>query len=128
MASPTQQQSAQPLQYVQQQQARQPGPIIQQPQYIQQTQVLHSHGAQGCCNPIGRFLPLPFRPTQFALGICMILNGFASVIFGVVGIFTAYFISHGSNNHIYIYRNPAALIGADIWAGVFVSFDSTTVG
>lgn len=120
MASPAQQQAAQPPQY-----AQQPVQMIQQPQYVPQTQVAHSRKTNmDCCNPIGKFLPLKFRPAQFGLGICMILNGFASIVIGIVGIFTAYYVYHGSH-HITVYPNPAAWTGVDIWAGLFVSYDSS---
>lgn len=126
MAAPLQQQIAQPQQNIQQQPVQQSVQLIQQPQYVQQTQVVSPQKTrQGCCSPVGKLLPLKFRSVQFGLGICMIINGFTGIIFGIVGIFTAYGRSRYWYNGQYyysIYPNPSAWVGANIWAGLFVSF------
>ena len=117
----------QPPQYIQQQpMQQQSGPMIQA-QFVQQPQIVHSQPTRdGCCSPHGKALSIRFGPVQLALGICMILNGVAGVIFGIVGIFTTHYSYYGYN-YTYVYYNPTAWIGANIWGGMFVSIDRTTV-
>lgn len=125
MAAPNQQKMAQPPQYTLEQPQQQPVQMIQQPQYVPQTQVLRPRKVRkGCCVPDGKSLPLSFRPTQSGFGFSMVFLGFASVVFGIVGIFTARGVYHGYQ-YVSYYPNPTAWIGANIWAGVFVSFGST---
>ena len=128
MAAPVQQQEMQPPQYehIQQQPVQEQSRRTIQAQPTQQPQIVRSQPTrQGCCSPHGKALSIIFHPVQFALGICMILNGVTGVIFGIVGIFTTRYVYHGYNFYR-IYHNPTAWVGANIWGGMFVSVDRTT--
>ena len=121
MAAPVQHQ-----QYVQQQPVKQQSAPMMQAQFVQQPQIVHSQSTrEGCCSPHGKALSIKFRPAQLALGICMILNGIAGVIFGIIGIFNTRHVYYGYQ-FFHVYYNPTAWIGANIWGGMFVSFNMTT--
>ncbi|RDD39319.1 hypothetical protein TrispH2_008328 [Trichoplax sp. H2] len=73
----------------------------------------------GYCIPHGKSLPSNFRPAQFGLAIVLMICGLASMVLGIVGIFT----TTVPDSHLqgYVYHNPTTWVGADIWAGFFVS-------
>ena len=103
----------------QQQQQPQPQPHIQH--------VVSTVAVQTCCGPFPKILPAKRRTLAYAIGITILLVGMISIIIGIVGIFTAtvyiYGYYSGSSWH-YVHRfNPTAWIGANIWCGVFVSYD-----
>ncbi|RDD39314.1 hypothetical protein TrispH2_008322 [Trichoplax sp. H2] len=93
--------------------------VMQPPQIIQQQpQVIHTPIQQGCCGPMPKIIPDNLRPAVFRVGICALVNGLISTIFGIVGFFTTSVRIQG-HHYTYYYSNVLAYIAPDIWCGIF---------
>ncbi|EDV20397.1 uncharacterized protein TRIADDRAFT_61178 [Trichoplax adhaerens] len=95
--------------------------VMQPPQIIQQQpQVIHTPIQQGCCGPMPKIIPDNLRPAVFRVGICALVNGLISTIFGIVGFFTTSVRIQG-HHYTYYYSNVLAYIAPDIWCGIFIN-------
>ncbi|RDD39315.1 hypothetical protein TrispH2_008323 [Trichoplax sp. H2] len=105
--------------YMQSQSMSQSYPIQQSHiQITYQKQAAQQSCCYSCCCSRPRILSNQMHSVNFKLGICMLIVGVTSLVFGIIGFFTTSVYYANGPYHFYHF-NALVYIGPNIWAAVF---------